>query len=237
MSENYVRLPFNQYFIDTSCNCHGYDTVRDVVEYKSVPYGNGHEANYAVVLDKERKCIQVHFEKTSGDIDWQDNFNFPKKMYDTFEYEGKPLTLYVHSGWGDMYKAMKHELHEDFDKLRKRRKSWDVEVIGWSLGSAMAQLCVQDLNWRYGIRPYCYTFGSVKPFFYSSGRTEKYLRECRSDTYNFCHKSDIVTYQPPFIGFHMMERVDVGSFSLPHLFNPMEYHTLYNRSEIYDGVE
>ena len=230
------RLPFNQYFIDTSCNCHGTDTVRNVVEYKSIPYGDGHTANYAVVLDKERKCIQIHFEKTTGKIDWQDNFNFPQKQYDTFEWNGKKITLWVHSGWGDMYLALKHDMHIDFEEALKRRKKWTVEVIGWSLGSALAQLCVQDLNWRYGIKANCYTFGSVKPFFYSSNLTRDYLDSCHGEIYNFCHKSDIVTYQPPFLGFHMINRVDLGKFGITKLFNPMEYHTLYNRKELYDEI-
>ena len=230
------RLDFWQYFIDTSKNCHGIDMVRNDVVYKSVAYGDGHSADYSVLYDAERNVIQIHFEKTSGKIDWQDNFNFPKKMYDTFDYKGRPITLYVHSGWGDMYKALKHDMHADLEALLKEHPDATIEVIGWSLGSALAQLAVQDLNWRYRILSDCYTFGSVKPFFYVSSRTEEYLKSCWRTCFNFCHKSDIVTYQPPFSGFNMLHRVDLGEFNLAHLFKPTEYHTLYNRPEIYSAA-
>ena len=39
-----------------------------------------------------------------------------------------------------------------------------VEVIGFSLGSGQAQLCVQDLNYKLGIKSHLFTFGSVNCF-------------------------------------------------------------------------
>lgn len=229
-------MNFWQYFIDTSCDVNKTGKVVNVVRYKAVPYGKGHEANYCVLYDVRRNVIQVHFEKTSGKTDWKDNFNFPKKLYDTFSYGGKKINLYVHSGWGDMYKALKHDMHVDFEAMQRDFPTASVECVGWSLGSALAQLCVQDLNWKYGRKPDCYTFGSVKPFFIQSGTVRRYLESCMGRTYNFCHRSDIVTYQPPFIGFSMLRRVDVGKFRPLGLIDPQEYHTHYDEPSLYTKV-
>ena len=229
-------LPWNQYFIDTSCNVHGTDTVRNKVVYKTVIYNGNHRGDYCILYDKERNAIQVHFEKTSGKQDWRDNFNFPKKVYDTFEWEGKKITLYTHSGWGDMYKAMKHDIHVEFEELFREHPTAGIESIGWSLGSAPAQMFVQDVNWRYGLHADCITFGSVKPFFYTDKKTKEYLGQCASRVKNFCHKSDIVTYQPPFPGYHMLKRVEIGKFNPVNITNPQRYHTLYNENVWYSDI-
>lgn len=233
---DYKRLPYEQYFIDTSQNVHGTDTVRNVVKYKSVTFDANHHAEYCVLYDKERDVIQIHFEKTNGKQDWKDNFDFPKQLYDTFEWQGKEIKLYVHDGWGNMYHALKHDMHVDFEKLRKKHPEAKVEVIGWSLGSALAQLCVQDLNYRYGITSYCYTYGSVKPYFFKDKTTRHYIDSCYEECLNFYHRSDIVAYQPPFPGYHMIAAKPFGKYCPIALLDPWKYHTLYNEPEWYEGI-
>ena len=234
----YSRLPFEQYFIDTSQDTNKTGKVRNVVKYKSVIFDAKHHAEYAVVLDKERNCVQVHFEKTNGDEDWNDNFNFPKQLYDTFEWEGKEIKLYVHTGWGNMYHALKHDMHVDFEEVMNEHPDAHVESIGWSLGSGEAQLGVQDLNYKYHIKPYLYTYGSVNPFWYAPNDkvTAAYLQSTFEAGYNFCHKSDIVTYQPPFPCYHMLNRVNVGKFHPVGLFDPWKYHTMYDNADLYKEI-
>lgn len=232
-------LNWDQYFVDTSCNRHGTETVKNVVNYKTISYGRGgkHKADYAVVWDDERKIIQVYFQETNGGIDWLDNLRFPKKMYDSFTWNDKTIKLYVHSGWADMYKAMKHEMHVDFEAMVAAHKDYKgVECIGWSLGSGQAMLATQDLNWKYGVKPVCITFGSVKPFWYTDKTTKEYLASTCDRAFNFCHRSDIVTYQPPFGGFNMLNRIDLGPFGLFKLFDPYKYHTEYWMHELYEGI-
>ena len=182
----YSRLPFEQYFIDTSQDTNKTGNVRNVVKYKSVIFDAKHHAEYAVVFDEERNCVQVHFEKTNGDEDWNDNFNFPKQLYDTFEWEGKEIKLYVHTGWGNMYHALKHDMHVDFEEVMNEHPDAYVESIGWSLGSGEAQLGVQDLNYKYHIKPYLYTYGSVNPFWYAPNDkiTKAYLESTYEVGYN-----------------------------------------------------
>lgn len=233
MSEH---LPYEQYFIDTSCNVHGTDTVRNKVEYKSVSFDAKHHAEYCVLFDEERNAIQIHFEKTNGKQDWKDNFDFPKQLYDTFDWDGKQIKLYVHEGWGNMYHALKHDMHENFEKLYAAHPTAKVEAVGWSLGSALAQLCVQDINWRYGIAPYCYTYGSVKPFFFTDKDTRRYIDSCYEECINFYHRSDIVAYQPPFPGYHMIAGKPLGPYHPAGLLNPWKYHMMYNEPDLYKGV-
>ena len=230
------HLPYEQYFIDTSQNVHGTDTVRNKVVYKSVTFDAKHHAEYCVLYDKPRDVIQVHFEKTNGKEDWHDNFDFPKQLYDTFEWQGKEIKLYVHEGWGNMYHALKHDVHVDFEKLLKKHPEARVEVIGWSLGSALAQLCVQDLNYRYGIISYCYTYGSVKPYWFTDKTTRSYIDSCYEECINFYHRSDIVAYQPPFPGYHMIAGKPFGMYCPASLLNPWKYHTLYNEPKWYEGI-
>lgn len=232
----YSKLPFEQYFIDTSQDTNKTGKVRNKVEYKSVTFDAKHHAEYCVLYDAERNVIQVHFEKTNGKQDWKDNFDFPKQLYDTFEWEGKEIKLYVHTGWGNMYHALKHDMHEDLEKMMKEHPDATIEEIGWSLGSGLVQLGAQDINYRYGIKPYVYTFGSVKPFWYTDKITPAYLQSTYTEVYNFCHKSDIVTYQPPFPCWHMLNRVDLGKFHPVGLLDPWKYHTMYDNADLYKDI-
>lgn len=233
-------MKWGQYYIDTSrartCNL----PVKNVVNYKAIKFGkkNTHQGEYAVVWDDERKIIQIHFQETNGREDWIDNLTFPKKQYDTFEWNGKKITLYVHRGWGDMYLAIKHDIHVDFEACREAHKDEvkGYECVGWSLGSGQAMLAAQDLNWRYGIKPDVITFGSVKPFYYTSKTTKEYLDSCYNRAMNFCHRSDVITYQPPFVGYNMFNRVDIGPFGFFKLFDPYNYHTHYYLDELYEGI-
>ena len=227
----YTRFSsFGDYFIQTS----------EKIKYTSVTFDANHHADYAVVYDELRNVIQVHFEKTNGGWDWIDNLDFPKQLYDTFDWDDGngplPIKLYVHEGWGNMFKALKHDMHTEFEELRRAHPDAEVEVIGWSLGSGLAQLAVQDLNYKFGVKAHCYTFGSVKPFWYCDKTTENYLKSTYKEMWNFYHRSDIVAYQPPFPGYHMLDAKPFGSYNPIGIFNPWKYHTLYGEPKWYEGT-
>ena len=59
---------------------------------------------------------------------------------------------------------MKHFIRNGVKELKELHKDAEVEVIGWSLGSGQAQLCVQDLYYNLGIKSHLFTFGSVNLF-------------------------------------------------------------------------
>ena len=103
---SYERLPFAQYFLDTSGDYNHSGRPFREPDYQALRYpcsgklrsllGLCHEVNYAFRYDPERDAIEIHFEKTVGFTDWFANiFEFSSKYYDAISYEECPLQLRV----------------------------------------------------------------------------------------------------------------------------------------------
>lgn len=244
----YKRLHYEQYFIDTSENYNKTDQIRNEVVYQSLDYSCNwfekifhfhHEVNFAVLYDEKRDTIQIHFQKTNDNSDWIANIlEFPSKYYDSFLFGEYEIELYIHRGWAKMYKTIKKQIREEWLAMHEAHPNAYTEIIGWSLGSGQAMLCCQDLNWNYGVKPYLYTFGSVRPFYCKKGKEaimDSYLASISSHCYNFANRNDLVTYMPPFRRFRMIARKEVGGqrILVSKLLNPYRYHTMYNRAELY----
>ncbi|MBO4288850.1 MAG: hypothetical protein J5865_01965 [Lachnospiraceae bacterium] len=249
---DYVRLPFEQYFINTSENYNNRGEVSYPIVYNAVSYSHSalerllrihHDVNYEIHYEEERNAIQVNFQYTDGFMDWIANVvEIATKYYDSIEYEGEPLQLRVHHGWGEMYRAIKNELRRQWQLMHEEHPEAETEILGWSLGSAQAILCAQDLNYNFGVKPYLYTFGTVKPFKSvrsNAVRMKEYLGSICKECWNFTDVNDIITYLPPFRGYLMINRVDVKSGlskSFFRLLKPLRFHTLYDQPEIYAGL-
>ena len=89
------------------------------------------------------------------------------------------------------------------------------------------------------MKPYLYTFGSVRPFKCTAlnrKRMQRYLSTLYTDCANFADVNDLITYMPPFRGFTMIRRVKVGT-DLPRSFfrliHPLRYHVHYDLPELY----
>ena len=245
----YRRLPYAQYFIDTSRDYNNTGRTLSVPEYRALSYpctgrlrrllGIRHEVNFAFSYDAERDVIRVDFERTMGFTDWFANLEFPADYYDAIEFEGKPLQLRVHRGWAEMYLAAKRTVRAEWLALHTEHPEAETEIVGWSLGSGQAMLCAQDLNYNYGLRARVFTFGSVKPFRCEKGGAEplaRYLRSVYRECRNFADVNDIITYMPPFRGCTDLRRTRVQSKkrSLFRLLNPWRYHTGYDDPGLYD---
>ena len=247
----YQRLPFEQYFINTSedFNATRRSTVR--VDYTAVNYTSGaldkilglqREVNYEIHYEPDRDVIQINFQRTIGFADWLVNFEFAGKYYDSIQFEDEPLQLRVHRGWGRMYRTIKNEVREKWSELHEAHPAAETEVVGWSLGSGQAILCCQDLNYNFGVRPHLFTYGSVRPFRSKRSNrelTRRYLDSLCAECWNFANINDIVTYMPPFRGFGMIHRVDVGQDerrTLRRLLDPARYHTGYDNVALYTDL-
>lgn len=249
---SYRRLNYEQYFIDNSRDYNQTGRLRAQFEYQAIPYkcnplkhklehllGIEHEVNYAFWYDEARDVIQIHFEKTNGNSDWYTNIlEFGSKYYDAFPFDGRMLTLYVHGGWGRMYKEIKYRIREEWSALHEAHPEAETEIIGWSLGSGQAMLCAQDLNYNFGLKAYVYTFGSVRPFRAKFGQSKllnEYLGQLTVRCYNFANRNDLVTYMPPFPGFRMIDRKNLGfqKVTIRRLLDPFTYHTIYDHKELY----
>lgn len=245
----YQRLPFEEYFINTSEDFTHTGHVTYPVKYVAVKYnttrigkalGMAHEVNYEMHYEPDRDVIQIHFQRTFGAIDWVANvFEFASRYYRAIEFEGEKLQLRVHHGWGNMYLAVKDEVRANWKRLQEAHPTAATEILGWSLGSGIACLCCQDLNYNFGVKPYLYTFGSVRPFKctpLNRKRMQKYLSTIYTDCANFANINDLITYMPPFRGFTMVRRVKVGTDlkrSFFRLIHPLKYHVHYDLPELY----
>lgn len=246
---DYRRLPFEEYFINTSEDFTHTGRVTYPVQYVALKYnttkigkllGISHEVNYEIHYEPERNVIQMHFQRTFGTIDWIANiFEFASRYYTAIDFEGEPLQLRVHHGWGNMYVAAKWTIREDWEKFHEVYPDAETEIIGWSLGSGIACLCCQDLNYNFGIKPYLYTFGSVRPFQctpLNKKRMHRYFETLYSDCANFADVNDLISYLPPFRGFTMIRRVNVGTNlkrSFFRLIHPLRFHVHYDQPELY----
>lgn len=245
----YKRLPFEQYFINTSENYNKRGEISYPIVYTAVSYNHSafwrlfgihHESNYEIHYEEDRGVIQINFQCTDGFMDWVANIvEFSAKYYDAIDFKGKPLQLRVHHGWGDMYRAGKHDIRQQWKDLHEQHPEAETEILGWSLGSGQAILCCQDLHYNFGLKAHVFTFGSVRPFRSvpdNAVRMRRYLDSLCAECWNFADVNDIVTYMPPFRGFAMIRRVEVGKHlrrSLFRLLNPLCYHTHYDLPELY----
>ena len=138
-----------------------------------------------------------------------------------------------------MYLAIKQEVRQRWLELHDAHPEAATEILGWSLGSAIACLCCQDLNYNFGVKPYLYTFGSVRPFKstpLNRKRMQRYLATLCTDCANFADINDLISYMPPFRGFTMIHRVKLGmdqKRSFFRLIHPLRYHVHYDLPELY----
>ena len=249
----YRRLPFREYFINTSEDYTHTGEATRVISYTPFRYysskfqrtiGLVHEVNYDIHYEEDRDVIQLNFQRTLDKTDWVANiFEFSSKYYTAITFDGKPLQLRVHHGWGTMYKAIKHVVRKRWARLHQKHPTAVTEVLGWSLGAGIACLCAQDLNFNFGIKPYLYTFGSVRPFksaVEDRKRLRRYLDTLCTECMNFTDVNDLISYMPPFRGFMMINRVDVGltmKKSLFKLLHPLKYHIHYDTEALYRGLD
>lgn len=227
----YKRLKFEDYFTICSRNINKLETDLKIAKYESIPYeykGKKYSVEFQVRFDEARNCIQVIMQQTSGKMDWKANFDFPAKIYDKFTFDGKLIQLRVHRGWGNMWLVCQQAIRTKIKELLDVYPDCFVEVIGWSLGSALAQLAAEDIYFKFGIKPYLYTYGSVKPFF--GKNTYNFVKSCCTEAYNFYDHCDIVGYMVPFCGWRAINhcKVKLEKFSILKLFKPNTYHTKYD---------
>ena len=233
----YKRLPFEQYFSDQSLGEWG-GKPRFEVNYKEVKYNNKDTAFYCIMFDEIRDVYQIYFKETCTKRQWLVDFDFPTKYYDSFQYNGKDIQLKVARGWGKMYAALKWYIRRELQELIVNYGLKEIEIIGWSLGSALAQLCAQDLYFNFNLKAHVFTFGSVKPWYGKNKAMREYLKDCYKECYNFYDWNDIVGYMVCLPGYFALNRIIIkqDKKSFWKLFNPYKYHTEYFKADYYKQI-
>ena len=117
----------------------------------------------------------------------------------------------VHDGFNDAFASMREQLCA-FVATLATQKVASVHCVGHSLGGALATLCGEWLNARFGIKARVYTFGS--PRVGLKGFSEGVTSRLGSDRiFRLWHKTDIVPYLPIWPFVHVPD--EGGDYYLP----------------------
>lgn len=165
---------------------------------------------------EEDDIVYILFQETDGMSDWVQNLSFTKRKY------GK---LKFHHGFYELYDLMRDDVISFVESLPLNKT---LVVSGWSQGAAIAQIAVQDIYYHTGRKSILVSFGT--PMAIYGRKTRDACREAVIEAYEYCNKSDIVAYQPPFPMWYHIRRVNVGRFGIIKIFKPQTYHTNYDET-------
>lgn len=171
--------------------------------------------------------IYLYFESSRTKRDWQNNFNFPRKIY-----KKQDSCLKVARGWGDAYKSCNDLIMKELIELTEDYPFCPVVIVGHSYGGAMAVLAAEDLHYRTHIMPSVITFGAPKSLF--GKNSKKYVESCCAEIVQYQHVHDIVPRLPPFTGYYNVNPKWVGTerWKIWKTFKP-SYHISYGDEKLY----
>lgn len=197
--------------------------LRHEIDFKKT----GLDVDYAIVVYDSEKTIRLFFQGSQSAIDWIINFCFPVKPYKKAKYR-----LLYHYGWSKAYRSAKDKIMAELVQVSNSLPDYDVEIVGHSLGGALACYAAEDFNFRTTKKPTLITFGAPKPAFGS--KTKERLLESCAKVYQFIHRNDFVPCLPPF--YKHLDTLKLGKFKFKNIFKFAFYHTHYDDETYYDGV-
>lgn len=187
----------------------------------------GADLQYEIEVNDDERIIRVMFQESSSKLDWFLNFLIPivpaiinKKLY------------WFSRGWRLSWNSGRHTVMEDVRLFTILNPGYRVEVCGYSFGGAIAQICGIEIYEEFGIKSDLITFGSPSPLF--GIITKLMAKRCFNSVQQYAHKSDIVTYCPPFPFYFSVKNKRLGKFGIKKLFNPLTYHQIYNDETLYN---
>lgn len=197
-----------------------YNHIRDTQYNKS-----GFDLDWKIEVDDEEKVIRLLFQASASEKDWIVNIlGFMPWLY--FPY-------YFCIGWKKVFDSCRALILEELIREINTHRDYRVEISGHSYGGAMSIIAALELNKVTQLKPDVITFGSPMPIFTI---ISKIVAKCKlGEVKQYAHWSDIVTYLPPFFGFHNVKVIRLGSFSIKELFNVYLYHHIYGDETIYGG--
>lgn len=198
---------------------------------KNITYNNnGDDCNWTIEKIESEKRLILVFQESQGKRDWKNNFAFipvPVKPYGDMTHE-----WFCHYGFIHAYKSARKEIVAAMHvRLAEIDESWNVTVIGWSHGGALAQIASEDMFYQFGIKCDVITFGSPCPFY--GKKTLDYVKSCVNSAVCYENASDFVTKCPPF--GEGMNHTHIGEkFRLSGIFQTGKYHTAYGDAKLYE---
>lgn len=187
----------------------------------------GKDVDFLVQEDIENKKIQLIFAESNSETDWKHNFQFPIKLY-----KHQKNRFWVASGWGNAYKSASLEIFKVLAEKINMHPYFEIEIMGFSFGGAMAVLAAEDVFFRLNIKSNLITFGCPKVLF--GKKTKEYFNKCCNSIKQYAHVNDIVTYCPPFLGYTNINVIRLGNKrTVKDLLNPYKYHQIYCDETLY----
>lgn len=191
-------------------------------EYKKT----GDEVDFCIQVNSKGKLIKLLFEESQSKRDWQNNFNFPVKIY-----KNQKSKLLAHRGFGNAYKSANDVIMNELEGYIKQFPDFNVLISGWSLGGAMAVLAAEDFYFRFHKKAMLITYGAPKVLF--GKKCKCYVLGCCSSVIQFADNNDIVPLLPPFPGNKQVSLKHVGDkFSFKKIVKPQIYHCSYGDFEL-----
>ncbi len=196
----------------------------NTVEYNT----SGDSVDWLLLIDDTEQVIYLMFQGSNQKRDWQNNFNFPAKVY-----KNQQSCMIFARGWGDAWRSCNDEIMEIVIRITNERPDYEFVICGHSLGGAMAILATEDFYYRTEEHPILVTFGAPKPCF--GRKTTEYIKWCcDNQVYQYADRNDLVTFLPPFPGYKHIRKIKIGKrFSFKKLFNPIVYHMIYGDEDLY----
>lgn len=189
------------------------------VEYRK----SGFDLDWCIEVDDKEEKIRMLFQPTTTNKDWFINF---AGFIPVFKFP-----LFFCWGWKKVFDGCKNLIMSELIRNINQYSNYTVEICGHSYGGAISTIAGIELYKQTKIRANIITFGSPRPLFFlwSKFVSRLYLGNVKY----YAHRSDIVTYCPPLIGFHNPKTTRLGKFSLKNLFDPYTFHTIYSDASIY----
>lgn len=190
-------------------------------EYKK----SGFDLDWKIEVDITERKIRLLFCPSNSNKDWVINI---LGFLPLFKF---PISYCW--GWKKVFDNCKGLIFNELLSKCNEYFGYTVEISGHSYGGAMSIIAGLEFFKISGIKADVITFGSPMPLCYI---TSKYLaRLCLNKVEQYAHWNDIVSYCPPFIGYHNVKTIRLGKFNFKGLFDPYTFHTIYGDESIYEG--
>lgn len=153
-------------------------------------------------VEREGNKLFIYFEWSNGVTDWRNNFNFPAKPYRKMDN-----LWFCHRGFLKVWKSIEPYLVDYIKDISIE----EIEIIGYSHGGAIAQLCYEYVKFnRPDVEVTGYGFGSPRVLW---GFVKKSVKRRFEDFVVVRNGNDIVTHLPPVVfGFrHVCNVLKVGA--------------------------
>lgn len=201
-----------------------YDLVWNIKYRKS-----GFDLDWQIKVYKNEKVIRLFFQPTMSKKDWF--VNIAGFLPTLRIMKGLPVFLTI--GWLKVFESCEDLILDDVIWLMNSNPDYKVEICGHSYGGAVSVIAAMKLYQKTGIKPDVVTFGAPQPLFLLT--TKLFSKLFVGNIKQYRHKSDIVPYMPPFLGYHNIRTDWLGNFSFTGLFHPYAYHLSYTDPKLYEN--